>query len=204
MSYYFSLGIDRIGLTPLKTFVSFIPADLPLIEVGSGNGLVAQYLSQDRKNRIICIDPLLRHFLGRPEDCGGLKPDFATVQDLLQTSNHLVGNCAILLNWPYPNGSTYDMEAIHLLRPRFIVVLYDLYGIAGGYDLIAWMTKRDDNHRGYRRVLRHQLSCLDDFNMEITVSLCLLQSKNIDNTPIPRRRRPREFRNVKKPEVYLG
>ena len=140
---FLSEGIRRLGLNALKNFVSFIPSNIPLVEVGSGNGFVARCLSETRKDKIICVDPLIKHC--DPATCGGLQPDFATVKDLIKTSSHLIGKCALLLNWPYPNESTYDIESVQILQPRFLLVVYEPSGVSGGEEFFKM-----DDRTGYQ------------------------------------------------------
>lgn len=113
----------------------------PMISVGSGIGRIERAIELEHKVGIICVDPNPESFNKRSEE---LKeddyhmPDYALVTDLVKAKPELIGKCSLLLIWPDPCDSVYDMEAVVLLRPVSIVVLYEPYGASGGRLFSYW------------------------------------------------------------------
>lgn len=73
-----------------------------------------------------------------------MRPAFATVQDLIKEKESIVGACCVLLIWPEPSGKlgrslVYDVEAIQLLNPRVVVLVYETHGGAGSDSLHEWL-----------------------------------------------------------------
>lgn len=95
-----------------------------MISVGSGPGAL-----EFEAGRVMCVDP------DPPADCC-VAPVAATVADLLRDRPELPDDCTLLLCWCLPNASTYDMEAVELLRPRAVLSLVERFcssnGAAGG------------------------------------------------------------------------
>lgn len=62
-------------------------------------------------------------------------PDYKTVDDLAKAKPELVGANHLLLIWSSPNNSTYDYDAICALKPKYVTIIYDSTGGAGGEKL---------------------------------------------------------------------
>lgn len=93
----------------------------PIVSVGSGNQLVENHAGWTYPGlNIITVDNFSSNF------CKGLRvADYPTVEKLLEARPELVGNCVLLLIWPEPNKSTYDYEAVQLLNPLNVLILYE-------------------------------------------------------------------------------
>lgn len=141
-----SRGIQRFGEDQCLEHLAAVRSwhdDVPMVSVGSGPGELER-----RAGDVVCVDPA-------PPD--GCRVDAPTVPDLIRDRPELVGNCTALLCWCLPNGSTYDMEAVELLRPRAVLSLLerfgDGYGAAGGQLFHERMVDRP-RAEGYRIVHR--------------------------------------------------
>ena len=114
--------------------------NLPIIVVGSGNGTVEYNLRHKYGvQNMILIDPAPESFDSYPNNNEYLVPDYSTVEECLTKQPELKHNCIIFLPWSTPNDSTYDIDAINLLQPKGIVILFELVGAAGGIALHCWL-----------------------------------------------------------------
>ncbi len=59
-------------------------------------------------------------------------PEAPSTEALVAARPELVGAAALLLQWPSPNDSVYDVDAIERLRPPLIIALWACCGAAGG------------------------------------------------------------------------
>lgn len=136
---------------PVETMARFLGVfkntNLPIVSVGSGNGQYEWHLKnkhglddiqwylvdpQPEKYRIYCPDE-------------SIPPDYALVQDLVKAKPELVGNCVMFLCWPSPGKSKYDIEAIKILQPRGVVLVYETIGCAGGTQLHHWLRGMEES-----------------------------------------------------------
>ncbi len=110
-----------------------------VLSVGSGNGFIEYALTNRFKAiqqfpKIICIDPEPESF--HPyHQIRHHKPEYASVKDYLLKGNNdekEANKRCLFLHWPTPNASTFDYEAIELLRPTIILLVYEQWGGAGG------------------------------------------------------------------------
>jgi len=136
-----------------------------LISVGSGYGVLEKYIKNTYKKKqqkleLICIDPepASYRFANYPK-LPIIKPQFAYVddyikeydnakdntQDNIQEDNTLNNTCDLLLCWPSPNDSIYDLDAIIKLQPKIIFILYEMSGAAGGNSLHNWIYNQCSN-----------------------------------------------------------
>jgi hypothetical protein len=113
--------------------------DHQIISVGSGNGVQEHYLSVVLKRSIICVDPDPESFEPYPDTGFFQIPDYDDVKLLIKFKPELINNCILFLNWPAPNNSFYDIEAIELLKPKGILLIYESLGGAGGSKLQKWI-----------------------------------------------------------------
>ena len=113
-----------------------------IVEVGSGNGHLAKFISGITKTKVITIDPLIQKFLGNTE----AKSDYKDVDAYLKTNENADINY-LVLNWTNPNDGSYDVDAIQKLKPENIILLYSSCGAAGTKDLHKWIC---EGHKGYK------------------------------------------------------
>ena len=134
---------------PYRTIASYfgrLPAELPIVSVGCGPGttewkLKHKYGLGDR--RWILVDPAPESFQKYPP--GGhysLRVDADLVKNLIQKEPNLVGNCVLFLPWPSPNddAGNYDMEAVILLHPKAIILVFETVGSAGSHAMHTWLS----------------------------------------------------------------
>jgi SAM-dependent methyltransferase len=112
--------------------------NVPIISVGCGNGYLEAYLKAARPKRtVLGVDPDPNNYAKIPDDyyrrkC--LKPCASTLDK--GELDHYIDNNILLLNWPDPNNSTYDIEAIFRMKPRAIFINYGPCGSSGSEALI--------------------------------------------------------------------
>ena len=127
------------------------------MEVGSGNGHLAEFISKMLKTDVITIDPLIQKFLGNTE----AKSDYKDVDAYLKTNENADINY-LVLNWTNPNAGSYDVDAILKLKPENIILLYASCGAAGTRDLHKWLC---EGHKGYKveKVYGYNEDCITMF-----------------------------------------
>jgi len=121
-----------------------------IVSVGSGNGSMEFKLCEKLNfpiENMICVDPEPESYKEYPTDQKYLPPSYKTVSELIHDQKDLIGTCGVFINWSYPNmihesKSTYwDLEAISLLNPEWIVVVYAKCGAAGSFALHKFLNK---------------------------------------------------------------
>lgn len=110
--------------------------DVPIISVGSGNGVLEKHITNTIHKHVICVDPLVEDY-NYPQ-YGMINPDYSIVAYLLIAQPELVGNCILLLNHASPNESTYDYDAVLQLQPLHILFCGEPSGTAGGQQFLKW------------------------------------------------------------------
>lgn len=139
-------GARRFGVRAcVRHLVDFGRAyTVPLVSVGSGRAWLEWAAFGDDDARCVCVDPAPRGAV--------LMPQHATVEELVASRPELVGACTVLCCWCLPNDSTYDAEAVRLLRPLAVLTLVERfgggYGAAGGARFHAFL----EDPTGYRLV----------------------------------------------------
>lgn len=127
--------------------------ELRIISVGSGLGKWEKSFENETKRQIICVDPDPESF-NRPNENESEdiyhRPDFPLVDDLIKFDPSVVGNCILLLLWPTPNLSTYDIEAVFKLKPNHVVTVYETIGGAGGEQFHIWLQEVGAPNGNYR------------------------------------------------------
>ena len=139
---------NRISLNYVADFIKAFPDEWPVVSVGSGPGTAEWKLIHEcglNDRRFILVDPSPESFKSYPRDGKCREPDFPLVKDLIQAEPGIVGTCLLLLPWSYPNHSTYDIEAVHLLAPKGIVIAYEKLGGAGGFAMHLWLSKMNES-----------------------------------------------------------
>lgn len=120
-----------------------------VVSVGSGTGKYEKWLMDSsllEQCKWILVDPDPQSF---DKAKIAIKPHYSNVKELVAASPDLAGNCILLLLWPNAMASTYDYEAVALLQPLGIVVLWEgqkeldgkpIYGAAMGKKLFEMLT----------------------------------------------------------------
>jgi hypothetical protein len=131
-----------------------------LISVGSGYGVLEKhientYKQKQQKLELICIDPepTSYSFENYPKT-PLIFPQYAYIDAYIddylgklqiQLTKEEINNCDLLLCWPSPNESTYDLEAIIKLQPIKVFIIYEMTGAAGSNSLHNWIYKECTN-----------------------------------------------------------
>lgn len=128
-------GINAIGLSIVEKYLAELlkVTDKQIVSVGSGDGFVENHLEKTFGINIICVDPKKYE---NSETCK--TSEYDTVEQLLKAKPSIKSNCVLFLNWPIPNDSTYDFDAIMSLQPEDIILIFESTGSAGGIKLQEW------------------------------------------------------------------
>jgi hypothetical protein len=130
-----------IPISEIYSYLNTMPQEMPVISVGSGNGVLEYKLQELGIKNIICVDPDPESYDKYPENNNCIKPSYDVVENLLKDKPELVEQCVLLLGWPSPNESTFDYEAVMALNPYGIVLVYETLGGAGGDKLHTWLNE---------------------------------------------------------------
>ncbi len=141
--------------------------DKKIISVGSGHADTEFSFMERNKKEIICVDPF-------PYSHGSfgsvlVKPKYDYVDDLIKNEPDVVGNCHLLLIWPLPCDSTYDIDAIEKLKPLSIVVIYDPTGSSGGTEFLyyKWLfnwREEGENEQKYYDVHKNRVRYMTKYD----------------------------------------
>jgi len=116
MNPYLNHGVKHLGVDTLTTyFTNLIEtySDIPIVSIGSGNGVVEKMLMDKLDIKIILIDPNPNSFLSVPSNYQkdiSLSADYPTVQKLLKNNSTLKGNYIAFINWPFYGDSKYELK----------------------------------------------------------------------------------------------
>ena len=134
---YFNKAVQSFGveltLSALHTFCSAYPGMQP-ISVGSGNGILEYCYAKkytESREQILCVDPASLSFNSGELSIPFQAPNYDSVRSLLQANPQLGRNCVLILNWPNPNESTYDLEAVQELQPCGFFTTLEHWGDSG-------------------------------------------------------------------------
>lgn len=154
---YINNGIYHIGLGFItRTIVAhLIVFNLTLVSFGSGGGFLEDEIEHDmqsyRKRKWVDAVDCQGSLIWLPGiGLGPIPVDFPpnlpfkttarTMIEYVQRFPHNVGNCALMLNWCYQDGSG-DYDSILIMEPTLIIAIYD-YGtdkpISGGEKFHSW------------------------------------------------------------------
>lgn len=141
-------GVDKI-LSTIHGFYSDNP-DTPIVSVGSGLAQI-EFEAKQKMPSIewICVDPnpmSFNNYVCVPF----IEPHYRMTNNLINERPNLIGNCCLFLNWCEPNESTYDFEAIRVLKPKGILAIFEQLGAAGGEKFHEWL----ETQSSYKEVLR--------------------------------------------------
>ena len=96
------------------------------------------------------------------------KPDYRLVKYLIKDRPELINACHLLLIWTSPNSSHYDYDAIIELKPKYITIVYDSTGGAGGEKLHEYINGLPEGAIITR--VAHEVINIDRFSIEL---LCI-------------------------------
>ena len=131
--YYLSDGLQNLGIDVLFEYAQYIKTTYApdhIISIGSGSGVCEKLIDDHLGTNIICVDPDSDDYITAPQKFKK-EPTYANASELLKV-NHKIENCAMFLNWSNPNGSSFDYDAVQLLKPKYILWIGDPSGCAGG------------------------------------------------------------------------
>ncbi len=147
----------------LKYYVAYVLSSLPIISIGSGTGEFENYLEDKTGKEIICVDPTPTEyesgewglFKEAKKDRKSdkeikifKKPDYKNVDELIADKKDIVGNCSIMIIWPYPDpNGNYDMNAIKKLNPSRVLLLYSRDGHSGSDALREYIYRLPDKNK---------------------------------------------------------
>src|SRR6185437_11465893 len=122
-----------IHFTPIKRFADYLTVasatykGSKIVSIGSGTGRLEYVLKNEYKFDIICVDPEPESFEKYPADGKCLKPDFDLVSDLIKKDPTIVGNCILLMIWPWYTdvNNDYDYQAMIDLKANAIIIQYE-------------------------------------------------------------------------------
>ncbi len=115
-----------------------------IISVGSGTADTEFSFLKRNGVEIICIDPYpYSHSYEGSDYTIKIQPKYRYVDDLIKFEPEVVGNCHLLLIWPLPNKSTYDIEALEKLKPLSMVIIYEPTGTSGGSKFLENEWRKD-------------------------------------------------------------
>ena len=189
--YLLSWGIEVLTLERCKYnfmlfilhFMRYFQEGKKIISVGSGNAFfeltMINFIFNERNLMldIVCIDPNPAEFTPRiPNNYYKtlrntfiknkkifIQPKFHTVKMLISSDGSIVENCFLMLIWPDPYIG-YDIEAIHLLKPIGIYIIYtippdiDDIRLSGSLGLINFLNGSNTiNGLSYKLVYEYNL-----------------------------------------------
>lgn len=139
--------------TIFKATIELYP-NLPIISVGSGNGIVEYHLDIMLKTNIICVDPNPLSWCKEKKIYK--QPMYSYITEIPE---EYINNCIVFINWSFPSeNGEYDIESIKLLKPKSIITIVEtgVYRGAGSLKLHYFLSK-------YVKTLGHYK---DDFIIE--------------------------------------
>jgi hypothetical protein len=121
------------------------------VSIGSGTGEVEYNLAKEldgTETKIICVDPAPESRRRFPKNGNFVAPEYDTAESLTKERKDLINECGMLLVWPEPAGKkdgddsnylTYDVDAIRLLNPKVVLLIYETFGGSGSEVMHAWL-----------------------------------------------------------------
>jgi len=154
-----------IQYTKLFSFVKDINGTF--VSVGSWSGRCEKYL-ENRGKTVICIDPRTSELDKYTKTEFVRKPDYPFVSELIRKDSNIVTNCNLLIVYPLPDYSVYDVKSIRELRPSTITICCSRDGKSG-----SWLL-----HRFLRRVGVPTIAKLQtDMRYSIDKNICVIDDE---------------------------
>ncbi len=209
LTNFFSYGTQAFRTERILDVLKCFPDSLPIVSLGSSNGVLERIIRDALNNSVVCIEPEFNRFMTVPDElidqlC--LRPDHSSIEDYLQTDGKR--DVILFINWPEPNESYYDIDAICRLRPDYLVIIMDPSGISGGAHLQIFLEKcglagctpvgPDGTldfsavHGQYRIIKTIQRFGQDSLGIDLCMTLivlqrCDLQTPQLDFSQVPDR-----------------
>ena len=97
IGYTFNKGIKSFGEVKVKKILESLNErfNTPIISIGSGSGSIEHYINNYSNNiKWILIDPNPGSF----HSSVIMEPNYAYLDDLINTNKNIIGNCLLFLN----------------------------------------------------------------------------------------------------------
>lgn len=151
-------NVELIGVQLIANFFkrAISMFNLPVISIGSGCAALEKTLEEILGIQIICIDPDPLSY--SPVDKIFIPPQYSTVEDMIKEKSEYIDNCILFICNAEPVVEThdftaeessanipYDYNAVHLLKPKVIISIYDpIDGIAGSHKFRGWVESNEN------------------------------------------------------------
>jgi hypothetical protein len=174
--YYLSKGLQHLGMDVALEYMQDIINKNPayIASIGSGCGAFEKILCEKLLTEIICVDPDSNKFIKAPPQFK-MEPSYANVDELINAIPAIVENCAIILNWSSPNGSTFDYDAVQDLKPTHILWIGDPSGVAGGTTFLEFYNECENEETDYRIVKNTVKNGKDSWGWSIYYTIAILE-----------------------------
>lgn len=119
-------------ITKAILIVLRISGIMPIVELGCGRGILLHkiyLLIATTGRRLIGVDPD-PHSFTLDSDKGPYQrifPEYNYYEELGDLGDH-----CLIIDWAFPNNSTYDYDAIMTRKAKYVVIRYASCGMAGG------------------------------------------------------------------------
>lgn len=137
---YYNKAVSAFGVEVIVKWLEEITKQYPgkrWVSVGCGNCAVESLVKVDW----LLADPDPLSYASDGLDKPFLDVQYKDVNELLQANPEIKNDCLLFLNWPPPNKSRFDLEAIEVLCPLAVFATTELYhgnGGAGGKEFYNW------------------------------------------------------------------
>ena len=176
-----AFGID-FTIDFLHTVIQAYPGKT-VLSIGSGNAYFEHQYVTSHDTDIICIDPDPLSWKCQTLSNPFIEPTYPTVSDLLVERQDLIGDCIIILNWCPPNDSTFDHEAVLLLKPIAIFTVLEKWlggpGAGGSIEFHNYL----DRTASYKRV---HVTKLNDSELDFQIQWWQLSRLPMISTSLPK------------------
>ena len=123
---------DNIDIMEAILIMLRISGIMPIVELGCGRGILLHkiyLLIAKTGRRLIGVDPDPHSFTLNSDKGPYLRifPEYGYYEELGDLGDH-----CLIIDWPLPNHSTYDYDAIMTRKAKYVVIRYASCGMAGG------------------------------------------------------------------------
>jgi hypothetical protein len=148
-----SFGIDRLYIA-MTQFCDAYPS-LPLVSVGCGPAVVERELRTRVKNDFFLVDPAPHSYYPEMKThfhqfivAHGMPATHSYTSELILSNPEIAigDHCLLLLHWCDYGTNDYDLEAVRLLRPKAIFVVFDTTGSAASAQFHAFLAQPDKEY----------------------------------------------------------